>query len=70
MKLRRTVWGTYGSNSETVVDFASYFSGMPRFSARDNEFCELPITFEDIQDAMKTCAREKFPGRAFQSFEL
>ena len=35
---------------------------MPRLSDMDAEFCEMPITAEEIRDAMTGCAGEKSPG--------
>lgn len=57
-------------SSGTVVDFTSYVSDMPRFSKRNAKFCEMPITAEDIRDAMKGCTREKSLRRDGLPFEL
>lgn len=52
------------------MNFTSYLDGMPRFPARDAEPCEIPITVEDIRDAMISYTRVKSPELDGLRFEL
>lgn len=41
------------------MNFTSYIDGILRLSARDEEFCKLPITARDIRDVMTSYTNEK-----------
>ncbi|WP_347046857.1 hypothetical protein, partial [Escherichia coli] len=63
------LYGARGGQ-EAEVNFTSYLDGMPRLSARDVEFCEMPITAKDIREALTSCTRERSPGLDGLPFEL
>jgi hypothetical protein len=56
------LFGARGVAEGEGVNFTTYLDGMPRLSDMDAEFCEMPITAEEIRNAMTGCAREKSPG--------
>lgn len=59
-----------GCGPEVKVNFTSHLDGMPRLSARDEEFCEMPITTKNICDLLASCTRKRSSRLDDLLFEL
>lgn len=58
------------SGSERRAEFSAYLHDLSRLSARKTEYCDIPITAADVQDAMAGCVGEKLPGLDGFPYEL